>query len=206
MGEVSKDEHGEQSAQCDESSLVRAAKADPNAFDAIYVRYVSRVYRFMYTQTSSDEDALDLTQLVFLKAIDALPRYKERGLPFASWLFRISRNVANDFHRQRERSTTVSWGVLPEELHPMDPTDFEQEVLKRQVQSQELGRVKVLLEQLDGKQRELIAMRFSAGLTLSQIARVVKRSQGSVQREIVRILQQLKQQYNQQFREQYNEE
>lgn len=190
---------GEDGRQCDESNLIRAAKIDPNAFGDIYMRYVERVYRYMRTQADSNEDAADLTQLVFLKALDALPGYRERGLPFAAWLFRISRNVANDFHRDKRRHTILSWQALPTGFHPIDPNDYGQEVLDLQVKQQELDQVRTLLEQLNREQRELIALRFFAGLTLSEIASVVKKSQGTVQRQMVSILQTLKQRYKEQY-------
>lgn len=184
----------------DETDLIRAAKEQPDAFAAIYVRYVSRVYRYMRTQSGTDEDASDLTQLVFLKALTALPRYRERGLPFASWLFRISRNVSNDFHRRRKGyGSVIALDVIPQTLHPADPIDYQQEVLDLQVQQQEIEQVKALLARLDNEQRELIALHFFAGLTLSEIAKVVKKSQGTVQRQMVHILHVLKEQYKEQF-------
>ncbi|HEY7355449.1 MAG TPA: sigma-70 family RNA polymerase sigma factor, partial [Ktedonobacterales bacterium] len=83
----------ERRVEGDEAALVAAAQADPAAFDALYQRYLARVYRYLRAHVGSDDEAADLTQQVFLKALDALPRYRPRGAPFAAWLFQIARHV-----------------------------------------------------------------------------------------------------------------
>ena len=181
---------GKQPGENDEAALVAAAKVNAESFGEIYGRYVGRVYRYMRTRADTEEDAADLTHQVFLQALGALPNYQDRGLPFGAWLFRISHNVANERHRRRR--ATVPWETLPARLHPVDPQDCEREVLRRQ----ELDRVRVLLRRLEPEEREVIALRFFAELTLAEIARVVNRSQASVQRQIVRVLATLKEHYN----------
>lgn len=191
-------EHGGNSnnGKIAESTLVGAAKANPEAFGEIYTRYVGRVYKYLRARTGNEENAADLTQQVFLQALNALPKYQERGLPLAAWLFRISRNVANDAHRRRGGTPALSWESLPQSLHPADPHNYEQEVLRHEQLQEDLHRIKALLQSLKPEQRELIALRFFAELTLSEIAKVVGRSQGTVQRQMVRVLQILKEQYN----------
>src|SRR5688500_13466750 len=80
--------------EADERAVVRAVRHAPAAFGALYDRYYARIWRYLRARLGSDDDAADLTQQVFLQALDALPRYQERGLPFAAWLFRIARNAA----------------------------------------------------------------------------------------------------------------
>src|ERR1051326_6610003 len=98
----------------DEAALIVAAQANPADFDMLYQRYLGPVYRYMRAQTSSADEAADLTQQVFLQALKALPRYRSRGAPFAAWLFQIARHVATDAYRRRRQ--TVSWDALPEAL------------------------------------------------------------------------------------------
>src|SRR3979411_362085 len=97
-------------AETDEVELVRRAAVDAAAMAALYQRYVARMYRFLRVRCSSADEAADLTQQVFLKMAEALPRYRERGVPFAAWLFRIARNAAID-HARRQRGT-VPWDSL----------------------------------------------------------------------------------------------
>src|SRR3954454_9901180 len=74
---------------------VRAGDAE--AFAEIFDRYHEPVYRFVVSRVHSPSDAEDLTQLVFVKALEALPRYEARGVPFGGWLFRLARNQVIDF-------------------------------------------------------------------------------------------------------------
>src|SRR5579875_2591933 len=96
-----------------DEALVRRAQADAVAFAPLYERYLPRVYRYLYARTHDPDDAADLTQTVFVRALAGLPAYRPRGLPFAAWLFRIARNVATDAHRRRDRRPTES---LPAEV------------------------------------------------------------------------------------------
>ncbi|HEX6510518.1 MAG TPA: RNA polymerase sigma factor, partial [Chloroflexota bacterium] len=100
----------------DERRLVERARTDGDAFGQLYAIHVDRVFRYLRTYTESEDDAADLTQNVFLRVLEALPRYQERGLPFRAWLFRIARNAATDTFRRRRR--TLPWDHIPESLHP----------------------------------------------------------------------------------------
>lgn len=64
----------------DEALLVRAAQFDSASFAPLYQHDYPRVYRYLRARCNSDEDAADLTQAVFLRALAALPDYRERGL------------------------------------------------------------------------------------------------------------------------------
>ncbi len=82
-------------ANDDEARWIAAAQASPNAFEPLYLRYRGRVYHYLRTRLNNDEDAADATQQVFLQALKALPKYKQRGIPFAVWLFRIAHHLAD---------------------------------------------------------------------------------------------------------------
>lgn len=169
------------------------AEVDSRAFAALYQRYLARVYRYLRTRTSSDEDAADLTQQVFANALDGLPKYQDRGLPFAAWLFRIARNVVVD-HRRRRRDT-IAWDSLPEALHPTDQRSEgcpEAAVLRQE----DLERLRDLLVRLDPDQRELLALRFAGGLTALEIAALVGKSEAAVRKQVARLLQTLKGRYH----------
>lgn len=174
----------------DERVLVKAAQASPAAFGALYELYVTRVYRYLRTHCQSDEDAADLTQHVFLRALDALPGYRAGGAPFGAWLFRIARHAAIDAHR-RARST-IAWERMPEALHPGSGRDPEDELLRREA----LGRLQGLLAALDSDKRELLALRFAAQLSAPEIAAVVGKRPDAVKRQLTRIIHGLKEAYH----------
>ncbi|HEX6506490.1 MAG TPA: RNA polymerase sigma factor [Chloroflexota bacterium] len=173
----------------DERLLIERARWDSEAFARLYERYVDAVFRYLRTYAESEDDAADLTQHVFLRVLEALPRYQERGLPFRAWLFRIARNAATDTFRRRRR--TLPWDHIPESLHPFSPGgDPETISLHREA----LNQLRVVVGQLPSEKQELLALRFAAGLSSAEIALVVGRSPAAVQKELVRIMHTVKEQ------------
>ena len=175
----------------DEAALIEEARANPLAFDQLYQRYVARVYRYLRARSESDEDAADLTQQVFLQAFHALQGYEQRGLPFAAWLFQIARRIVTDSYRRHR--ATLSWDTLPTAL---EAARDEQEPESIALQQERLARLRVLLAKLDAGKRELLALRFAAGLSSPQIAAVLGKSPAAVKKQLTRIIASLKEQYH----------
>ncbi|EFH90804.1 RNA polymerase sigma factor [Ktedonobacter racemifer] len=174
-----------------EVELIEAAKANPEAFAPLYERYAYQVYCYTRTHVHSEEDAADLTQQTFLHALRALPRYQLRGIPFIAWLFRIALYTIRQ--KQRKERGTVSWDLLPEILHSKDELGPEGALLAQE----RLKRVEDLLVRLKHSQREMLALRFAAGLRSSEIAAVLGKSQAAVKKQLSRILHTLKEGYRQ---------
>jgi RNA polymerase sigma-70 factor (ECF subfamily) len=88
----------------EDALLVREAKAGNSAaFGELVRRYQDKIYTIVFSQLSSREDALDLTQEVFLKAHRRLPDFREDCV-FYTWLYRIAVNSCIDFARRRRRA------------------------------------------------------------------------------------------------------
>jgi RNA polymerase sigma-70 factor, ECF subfamily len=150
----------------------RAQAGDASAFDLLYREYVQRVYGFFRFRLATDDTAEDLTQRLFLKMIEQLPAYRNRGLPFGAWLFRMARNMwIDDYRRKREMDTLESLADRPSE-------DGDPESLA--VTAMEWDRVDEALRHLPHDQQEVIAARFFAGLTPKETAAQMGRSEGSV--------------------------
>lgn len=173
-----------------EALLIEQAQTDPAAFAELYRRFLDRIYLYLRTRVACDEDAADLTQQVFLQAFDALPAYRQRGLPFAAWLFQIARNALTDSYRRRRR--TISWEAVPEDAQPFLALDLEANILRQE----SVAQLRKLLAQLDPAKRELLALRFGARLSTPQIAAIVGRSQAAVKKDLTRTLQKLKEHYH----------
>jgi RNA polymerase sigma-70 factor, ECF subfamily len=171
-----------------EAVLIEAARANPAAFEPLYHRYRVRVYRYLFFRLGREEDAADLTQQVFLKALSALPAYRIHKAPFAAWLFRIAYHIASDAYRRKKE--TISWEELPDTEQLLRETDPEVLLL----QQERRAHLRKLLDQLDPAKRELLALRFSAGLSSAEIALVVGKNQAAVKKQLTRILHNLKEQ------------
>lgn len=169
----------------DERAWIQAARDERAAFAPLYCRYRDRVYAYVRTRTADPADAEDLTQQIFLRALDALPRYQERGLPFVAWLFRIARNTMSDYHR-RHRST-VTWDLVPESLQPAATQDLEADAILREA----VGRLRTLLCDLDAERRELLALRFGARLTVGEISAVLGKREAATRKTLARTLRAL---------------
>ena len=177
----------------DEAALIQAAQQDLAAFGPLYARYVDRIYTYLRTRTGQAraDEAADLTQQVFLRALDALPRYQPRaGVSVAAWLFRIARNAATDWQRRQRK--VIPWQAVPEDLHPPAAETTEAAAL----QHDETAQVHRLLSTLDDMTREAIALRFTAELSLAEIGAVLGASEEAVRKRITRALHTLKERYH----------
>ena len=165
----------------DDSTLIEAARHDPAAFALLYRRYVTPVYRYLFSRTGHEADAQDLTAQVFLEALEGLPRYRDRG-NFAAWLFTIARRRAVDHYRRP--------APLPfdDALDPVDDTDLQAHVVEHET----LERLQALIAQLTDEQRELLRLRFAAGLTFGQMGCMLGRREAAVKMAVHRLLDQLR--------------
>lgn len=165
----------------DEAGLVAAARHDAAAFALLYRRYVTPVYRYLFSRAGHEADAQDLTAQVFLEALESLSRYHDRG-NFAAWLFTIARRRAVDHYRRRAPLP------LDEVLEPVDETDLQSHVIERETRAQ----LQSLIAQLNDDQRELLRLRFAAGLTFGQIGLILGRQEAAVKMALHRLLDQLR--------------
>jgi RNA polymerase sigma-70 factor (ECF subfamily) len=172
-----------------DAALVRQACDEPALFAPLYRRYRDRIYWYVRTRVHSDEDAADLTQQVFLQALDRLSQYRERKGTFAAWLFGIARHTAASSHR-RPRSAT--WDYLPEAEHATEREATEVDAIRRE----SITRVTHLVGSLPAAKRELIILRFVAGLTIPEIASVIGKSAEATRKELQRTLHTLKEHYD----------
>jgi RNA polymerase sigma-70 factor (ECF subfamily) len=117
-------------------------------------------------------DAEDLTQLVFVKALEALPRYESRGAPFGGWLFRLARNAIIDQARTRHEHATLD-AILDRSDGDAGPDEIAS--IREQLEA-----VAVALGTLTEEQHEAIALRFFAGLSAREAAEVMGRQEGTI--------------------------
>ena len=152
--------------------VAEAQRGDPEAFGRIFDAYVGPIHRFIASRVRSPSDAEDLTQLVFVKALEALPRYEVRGIPFGGWLFRLARNAIIDQARTRRDHLTLVSAVTRE------TEDAGPEAMASL--RDDLDRVARALTELTDDQREVIELRFFAGLSVHETADAMGRQDGTV--------------------------
>ena len=139
-------------ANDDTPLVLRAIQRDQDAFGELYDRHVSRVYKHIYYMVGNSAEAEDLTAQTFLKAWEAIPRYKERGAPFVAWLLRIAHNLTVSHLRSRREHSELDEGFV-DSKRMRNP----EEAL---VQSTEERSVREAVLQLRDEQRQVIMLRF----------------------------------------------
>ena len=153
--------------------LVAQAKAgDAWAFGLIFDHFHLPIYRYIASRVHRPADAEDLTQLVFVKALEALPRYEARGIPFGGWLFRLARNTVIDHVRTRHEHADLD-AAVGQPVRDAGPDEMT-------VARQELDEVAVALASLTDEQRDAIALRFFAGLSAREAAEVMGKQEGTI--------------------------
>ena len=161
----------------DDAGLVAAAKADPEAFGALYERYVKKIYSYLYYRTGNHHDAEDLTERVFQRAMLNIDRYTSRGLPFSAWLYRIAHNLVANWHRDQRRRQMVPLNeVSPQDLAAMRTDAPENLTESRQEQEQLLQVVRRMPEE----RQQLLILKFVDHLSNAEIGVVMHRSEGAV--------------------------
>lgn len=164
--------------------VAKASAGDSEALAGIYDLYASRVYRFLLLHVREQRDAEDLLQRIFLKVIEGLPRYQERGLPFGAWIFRIARNVVIDHDRTRHDHATLD-AALDREDDRRGPA----ELAERAAEREEIGSALALLTP---EQREVIVYRFFAGLSPREIGLLMDKREGTIRALQFRAMQTLR--------------
>ena len=148
------------------AAVSRAQKGDMEAIHFLYVRYADDVLRYVNSFVHDYHEAEDITQNVFAKLIHAIKKYEQRAVPFTAWILRVARNAALD-HMRARRATPC------EEIRLED--DGRSEV------AAERGRdLRQALKRLPDDQREVLVLRHVVGLSPTEIASTLGKSESSV--------------------------
>jgi len=157
----------------DEESLVRRAKQrDQKGFAQLYEEHFDRIYRYVAVRIGDRMEAEDITQRVFLNALQSISSFQWKGVPFAAWLFRIAHNQVVDYLRKKKKQVPV---LLDE---PLVSSDSNPQLIAEQ--SLDTEQLMLATRRLTEAQREVISLRFSGGLSVAEVARIMGKSQGAV--------------------------
>ncbi len=172
-------------------TAVEAARHDPHAFEPLYRRYVAHIYSLAFYETRDPHVAEDITELVFLRALDALPRFREQGegagSTFKVWLYAIARHViANERRARRRRPTEVIDAAL--DLPAAD--DPAATVVARL----EAERAMQAVMALPDERRQVLLLRLVHELSAREIGQLMGKSEGAVRVLIHRALDSVRRQ------------
>ena len=167
-----------------DDQMVLAAKGDRKHFGALYNKYFDAVARFVYQRTGTKDEAMDITQQVFMQAMVALDKYESRGFPFSSWLYRIALNEVNSRYRKTKNQRVINiddtglQNVMGEISEPS--ADEKEELLLTAMQ--DLGEDEV----------ELLEMRFFEKRPFKEMAEIYDTTESAIKMKVYRLLEKLK--------------
>jgi RNA polymerase sigma-70 factor (ECF subfamily) len=169
----------------DDPVLIENARTNPEAFTALYRRYLTPVYRYLYRRLGNVHDAEDITAQVFIETLEGLStnRY-QAGSCFSAWLFTIARRRLVDFYRQHPTTSL-------DEIPSPEPGLFA--AIEK---TDDLKRLTCLLSELDEEKQELLRLRFSAGLGFAEIALLENRSEAAIKMAFYRVLDWLREHWD----------
>jgi RNA polymerase sigma-70 factor (ECF subfamily) len=174
----------------DERALVAAAQNDPAKFDALYELHFERVYGFVASRTRDRATAEDVTSTVFHKALENLPKFEWRGVPFAAWLLRIAANAVADQAKRAGREIALedepragSANTNPQ------ASEIHKEELRAIEHRAQLFR---LVSELPEVQKQVILQRFVDQRSIAEIAVKLRKSEGAIKQLQLRAVQRLR--------------
>lgn len=161
------------------AALARARAGELAAFGALVRRHQARVFRFLLRMLDAREEAMELTQDVFVKAWQALPDWRPEAA-FSTWLLQIARNAALD---QLRRRRVVRFAPLEEGLEVADDAPGPE---ARYASRQRQALLERALRQLAAEHREILLLREVEGLAYGELAGVLGIAEGTVKSRLAR--------------------
>jgi RNA polymerase sigma-70 factor, ECF subfamily len=167
-----------------EQTQIEAAKQDSNFFGVIYQRYYKQIFMYVNSRMEDKDNAFDITAQVFLKALTNIKKYEFKGVPFASWLYRIAQSEVYQSFRDKKSEKTINVDVsdirsLFEEIEEEHYEEFKPKMLK-------------LINALPEKDLKLVNLRFFEKKAFKEIADELSITENNAKVRLYRILEKLK--------------
>ena len=163
--------------------LTVMAGSQTEAFAELYERTFPRVYAYVASLLRDRAAAEDVTAQAFERAYRKRRGYRAGRGSMEAWLFGIARNAALDELRRRKRRAGLEGDHEDSGAPTLD--DHAELALRRQT-------VRAALESLDGRERDLIALKFAGGLSHAEIGRILGMSESAVGTRLHRTITKLR--------------
>ena len=184
QGMNSSDKTVSEQALQEEWARIQAAQTDPSAFRPIYEQYYESLFRFVYSRILDEHLTVDIVSQVFLKALQKLPNYAFKGVPFSAWLYRIALNEISYYYRQNNKRRVVSL-----EDHSLESlwTDMDEKATNTDIEPMIQA-----LDQLTSTDLQLVELRYFEKRPYREIAELLEITENNAKVRLHRILARLK--------------
>jgi RNA polymerase sigma-70 factor, ECF subfamily len=147
-------------------------KQKQSKLEGLYNEYFRKIARYAYARVGDSSEAEDIASEVFIKALDSLKTYQERGLPVQAWLFKIAHNLVVDYLTRKSKRS-----ALPLEIVKVADEDDPVSTAENNF---EMDRVKRAMQELTLDQQEVVTLRFFSGLSSKEVAGILNKKDGAV--------------------------
>lgn len=168
----------------EEKVWIQRAKNSPQHFGPLYKKYHEAIFRFVYQRMDDREMAYDVTAQIFIKAMHNINRFEDRGVPFASWLYRIAKSEVYQCFRDKKADRFVNVETV-QIAEIMD--DFDQEDRQHSI-----DKLLKTLQSLKENEIQLIEMRFFEKRNFKEIAEILEMTENNAKVKTFRALEKLK--------------
>jgi RNA polymerase sigma-70 factor, ECF subfamily len=153
--------------------IERAKQGASDAISELYECHRISIYRYFYYRTGDTQAADDLTSEVFLRMIRSLSGYQIKDVTFQAWLFQIAHNLLNDHYRKMSHRNhmqleeNIMEGAVREDTRPLEHS------LNNMTLQQALNLLSI-------EQRDVIVLRFIAGMPITEVAQTLDKSEDAI--------------------------
>ena len=162
------------SALLQKPSIATGEGLEAKEFLTFYDEFFPRVYNYIRFRCGDALSTDDLTSVVFEKALCKFGDYDPQRGPFGAWLFGIARNTVNTYLRAASKQNCLPLDTICEH-HDVEPLPEE-----RVIQSETKEELLAALSRLDGRDRDLLSLKFAGHLTNRRIAEITNLSESNV--------------------------
>jgi len=176
-----------ENAKNDFHLVVKARQGDQKAYADLMQRYKDSIYFMVLKMVNNREDAMDLTVETFAKAFEKLDKYQPE-FAFSTWLFRVATNNCIDFIRKKKLNTMSIHGMTNDDGEEKQ-LDIKSDVLNPEessIKKQQTQELKMLIESLPARYRNLITLRYFDELSYEEIAVQLDLPLGTVKAQLFR--------------------
>jgi len=172
----------------EDQKLIKLAQKDKANFGVLYEKYYDSILGYVRKRIEYQEISEDLTSKVFEKAFKAIDNFQWQGVPFQAWLYRIARNVLNDYYRSVGRKPkSVSLEAIEYVAKSKDPSPDD-----IVVRDEDETMLYSAIAELDDEEQYLVYYKFFEGLNNVEISKLTGLSETNVGTKLYRIRQKLK--------------
>lgn len=171
-----------------ELQWIKRAKDDPRGFEPLYNKYYEQIFRYIYQRMDDKELAHDITSQVFLKAMNNIQKYEYRGVPFASWLYRIAKSELYQSFRDEKATRTIN----------VDTSNLSIMIDDLEEDSSEETRAVLLkaIAELNEDEVQIIELRYFEKRSFKEIGDLLEITENNAKVKAHRVVQKMKKLFN----------